>query len=131
MADANSVSSSLATLGASGWVMTGNAQYTGIGAGRLQLVDVTASRDYNPNTDRGKCLRPSPVGSSFTVTVQVAQVAGDWFAWDKPGAGKITVAVGGGLTLTDTGGKQAAQATGDLPIVGEFQAVSGLILCVG
>lgn len=128
MTQSADVTAALATLGAAGWTINagwpvgpGNAS-----AGKVTYLDVTASRDYNSITDKGKVLRPSPTSSSFTITAQTTsgQAAGDVFMTDMPGTGKITVAAGAGVTLTDTGALQAAQAIHNLGIAFKFETTT-------
>lgn len=128
MTQSADITPALASLGATGWtVQPGWPVGPGTGtAGKVAYLDVTASRDYNSATDKGKVLRPSPTSSSFTVTVQTTsgQAAGDVFATDMPGTGKITVAAGGSITLTDTGGLQAAQAQHNFAIGFKFETTT-------
>ncbi len=62
-----------------------------VAAGAVTYLDVTASRDYNSTTDKGKVLRPSPASSSFTITVQTTsgQAEADIFATSKTSTGTI------------------------------------------
>ena len=95
-------------------------------AGTITYVDVVASRDYSSATDKGKVLRCSPAGSSFTITVQTTsgQAAGDLFATSKTAAGTLTVAAGAGITLNDNAAKQAAQAAHDFPLAFQFETIA-------
>lgn len=98
-------------------------------AGKNTWLPVTVSRNYDPVTDLGKTLYPSPATSNFTITVVPgAQVVGDAFGIGMPGTGKLTV-VGSGVTVNDVNSRMSTQITNDIQLACEF--FSPTVLNVG